>query len=152
MRKKIEEEDMGIVRKLESIRASFRDFVESEEGMYQGLNIEAKREKEIPDIEIFLEQEEGNLENVKSQMEVVDEQIREAGQNDEIRKVLKEEDLDPDKIEAGVKAISRIEEEIIEFKQKLENSDRDPEPLLEEFFHNIDGQISKVESLVSPSR
>ena len=66
VREKIEQEDYDIVSKLESLREQILEFHNKEEGIYNNLDLRRKREKEVPDIEIFLDEETEKFESIKA--------------------------------------------------------------------------------------
>ena len=144
---KIEQEDYDIVKKLESIREQILEFHNQEEGIYNNLDLRRKREKEVPDIEIFLEEESEKFESIKGELVDLNQKIDEAGnESEKLMQILQDEDLTQETVAKTIKAIEKIEAEINSFENKLEESDEDPDKLLSQFTEKVNNQIEKLES------
>lgn len=146
VREKIEQEDYDIVNKLESVREQIIEFHNKEEGIYNSLDLKRKRKKEVPDIEIFLEEENDKFDSIKAELIDINNKIEEAGnESEKLMQILQSEGLTQETVAKTIKAIEKIEAEINQFEERLEASDEDPDNLLKQFTEKINNQIEKLE-------
>jgi len=147
VREKIEQEDYDIVSKLESLREQILEFHNKEEGIYNNLDLRRKREKEVPDIEIFLEEETEKFESIKAELADINQKIQEAGnESEKLMQILQNEELTQETVAKTIKAIEKIEAEINSFENSLEQSEEDPDKMLSRFTEKVNDQIEKLES------
>jgi len=151
VREKIEQEDYDIVSKLETVREQILEFHNKEEGIYNNLDLRRKREKEVPDIEIFLEEENEKFESIKAELADINQKIEKAGnESAKLEQILEKEGLSQEKIAETIKAINKIKQEIEIFEDKIEDdNDEDPDKLLKQFTEEINNQIQRLENKLS---
>lgn len=146
VKEKIEQEDYDVIKKLETVRTQIQEFHNQEEGIYNGLDLKNKRRKEVPDIEIFLEEENEKFESIKAELNDLNNKIDEAEEgSSKLEQILENEGLSQERVIKTIKAIEDIETEINRFEKKLKTSDEDPDKLLAGFTEKINNQIEELE-------